>query len=58
MLTEFKSSEEKQTLGPQSGEISWPRMPKTNKLKKQLFPTEERRRSKSQKICSNSSDQN
>jgi len=31
---------------------------KNKQAKKQLFPTEERRRSKSQKICSNSSDQN
>jgi hypothetical protein len=37
MLTEFKSSEEKQMLGPQSGEISWPRMQKTSKLKDSYF---------------------
>ncbi len=37
MLTEFKSSEEKQMLGPQSGEISWPRMQKTSKLKNSYF---------------------
>jgi hypothetical protein len=37
MLIEFKSSEEKQMLGPQSGEISWPRMQKTSKLKNSYF---------------------
>jgi hypothetical protein len=37
MLTEFKSSAEKQMLGPQSGEISWPRMQKTSKLKNSYF---------------------
>ncbi len=61
MLTEFKSSEEKQMLGPQSEEISWPRNAKNKQAKKQLFPIEERRRrrrSRSEEICSNSSDQN
>jgi hypothetical protein len=51
MLTEFKSSEEKQMLGPQSGEISWPRMPKTNKLKNSYFQLKKEEEAKAKRFA-------
>jgi hypothetical protein len=51
MLTEFKSSEEKQMLRPQSGEISWPRMPKTNKLKNSYFQLKKEEEAKAKRFA-------
>jgi hypothetical protein len=51
MLTEFKSSEEKQTLGPQSGEISWPTMPKRNKLKNSYFQLKKEEEAKAKRFA-------